>query len=180
VGPLHYRQPRPPGQELLFSCRRRHGSRRCLLKGCERWFPPTRPQSRYCSPQCQKAARQWRRWQAAQRYRASDHGKQRRRDQSQRYRQRQREARAIPPQPAPEGQRPDPPGEKIPGCPCHRPGCYELFVPTRRSVEQRFCSSACRQALRRVRQREACCRQRRRQGIRPRRTRPRPPPDSDL
>ena len=180
MGPLHYPQPRPPGQGLLFRCRRRHGRRRCLLKDCERWFSPARPQSRYCSTDCQKAADQWRRWRAAQRYRASDHGKQRRRDQSQRYRQRQREARAVPPQPESEGQRPDPPAEKIPGCPCRRPGCYELFVLTRRSVEQRFCSPACRQALRRVRQREVRCRGRRRQRIRPRRTRPRPPPHNDL
>ena len=180
MGPSHYPLPSLPGQGLLYGSRRPHGSRRCLLKGCERWFVATRPQTRYCSADCQKAARQWRRRRAAQRYRASDHGKQRRRDQSQRYRQRQREARADPAQTTTEGQRPDPPAEKMAGCPCDRPGCYELFVPTRRCVEQRFCSPACRQALRRVRQREVRTRERRRQGIRPRRRRCRAPPECAL
>jgi hypothetical protein len=180
VGLLHYPRPSLPGQGLLYGCRRPHGSRRCLIKGCECWFVPTRPQTRYCSTDCQEAARQWRSWRAAQRYRASDHGKERRREQSQRYRQRQRQAQAVPPQPASEGQRPDPVAEKTSDCPCDRPGCYELFVLTPRSVEQRFCSPACRQALRRVRQREVRTRERRRQGIRPRRRRPRAPPKSDL
>ena len=39
--------------------------------------------------------------------------------------------------------------------PCDRPGCYELSVRSRRSPLRRFCSSACRLALRRVRLREA-------------------------
>ena len=38
--------------------------------------------------------------------------------------------------------------------PCSRPGCYELFSPHRRSPLKKFCSSLCREALRRVRQRE--------------------------
>src|SRR5208337_2916799 len=42
--------------------------------------------------------------------------------------------------------------EKIP---CSRPGCYELFPPQRRSPLKKFCCALCRQALRRVRQREA-------------------------
>ena len=54
-------------------------SRQCLLKGCERWFLPHHFQARYCSPACRMAARRWRRWYACQRYRATDHGKQRRR-----------------------------------------------------------------------------------------------------
>jgi len=37
---------------------------------------------------------------------------------------------------------------------CFRPGCYVLFPVTTRSPRQCFCSSACRNALRRVRQRE--------------------------
>jgi hypothetical protein len=37
---------------------------------------------------------------------------------------------------------------------CFRPGCYVLFAVTTRSPQQCFCSSACRNALRRVRQRE--------------------------
>jgi len=38
---------------------------------------------------------------------------------------------------------------------CFRPGCYFRFSVTTRSPQQCFCSSACRNALRRVRQREA-------------------------
>ena len=38
---------------------------------------------------------------------------------------------------------------------CFRPGCYVRFPVTIRSPQQCFCSSACRNALRRVRQREA-------------------------
>ncbi len=38
---------------------------------------------------------------------------------------------------------------------CFRPGCYVRFPVTTRSPRQCFCSSACRNALRRVRQRES-------------------------
>jgi hypothetical protein len=66
-----------------------------------------------------------------------------------------------------EGQRP----AKIPGdpwgLPCDRPGCYVVFLPTPRSPQQHFCSCPCRQALRRVRQREAWLQQRQRRGARP-------------
>ena len=62
--------------------------RTCLLKGCEKRFHPGQPRQRYCSEDCQEAARKWSRWRAQQRYRASTSGKQRRNDQSQRYRKR--------------------------------------------------------------------------------------------
>jgi len=74
--------------------------RRCLLKDCERWFLPRHPRARYCSPDCQKAAQRWRRWHASQRYRATNNGKQRRRDQSRRYRSRARQSLPLP-QPVP-------------------------------------------------------------------------------
>ena len=51
------------------------------------------------------------------------------------------------------------------GLPCSRPGCYVLFLPSPRSPGQHFCSGSCRQALRRVRQREARLRRRRRRGM---------------
>ena len=110
---------------------------------------------------CQQAARRWRRWQATQRYRASDHGKERRRDQSRRYRHRTRQRSVAEPVAAlaatplvGEGQRPAEFSAKNAGQPCQRPGCYDCFAPSPRSPQQRFCSSSCRQALRRVRQRE--------------------------
>ena len=127
----------------------------CLLKGCERWFSPLRSSARYCSEACSKAARRWTRWQAAQRYRASDKGKERRRQQSCRYRERVRQRRLAAQEPAGaacEGHQEEISSEKIP---CSRPGCYELFSPQRRSPLKKFCCALCRNALRRVRQREA-------------------------
>jgi hypothetical protein len=190
---------------VLGGCRCHPGCRRCLLKGCECWFLPERPQARYCSPACQHAARRWRRWHASQRYRATTHGKQRRRDQARRYRRR-RQQRSTGPEPAPpppqlepeppgvepppmtdppissppagEGQRPDEIPEKSWGLPCDRPGCYVVFLPTPRSPQQHFCSCRCRQALRRVRQRESRQRQRRRRGGRPQRRAQRGPPSA--
>jgi len=66
------------------------------------------------------------------------------------------------------------------GLPCSRPGCYVLFLPSLRSPDQHFCSGSCRQALRRVRQREARLRRRRRRGIPARYLRHRGPPPSHL
>ena len=64
--------------------------RRCLLKGCEQRFQARRPQQRYCSEHCRKAARRWSRWRAQQRYRSTTAGKDKRNGQSQRYRERVR------------------------------------------------------------------------------------------
>ena len=91
MGRFQFPRALVPGQPS--DSRRWHpGCRRCLLKGCERWFLPRRPQARYCSPACQDAARRWRGWMARQRYRATPNGKQRRRDQARRARQRRRPA----------------------------------------------------------------------------------------
>jgi hypothetical protein len=144
--------------------------RRCLLKGCERLFTPSCPQARYCSDACRQAARRWRRWQASQRYRASAHGKERRRQQHRRYRQcyrarltvARRSGGTIDPTPAREGQRPAVPDENFSTRPCARPGCYALLPVRHEHVQQRFCSALCRLALRRVLDREARYRQRRR------------------
>jgi len=202
--PLLSSQGQPPGS--LTGSRRWHpGCRRCLLKGCERWFLPKRPQARFCSPACQNAAQRWRRWRAAQNYRATAQGKQRRSDQARRYRSRRQQRTTgpeppphppqvepeppvvepepppmtnPPPKPAPagEGQRPDRIPEKSCGMPCDRPGCYVLFLPTPRSPLQHFCSCSCRRALRRVLQREARLRKRRQCGGRPQRRCHRGPP----
>ena len=161
--------------------------RRCLLKGCERWFHPSHPQRRYCSEDCQQAARRWRRWHASQHYRASTQGQERRRAQSRRYRERRRqqtatlEANANTPAgaaPQREGQRPAQNLADFVWRPCRRPGCYTLFPVRPRSPGQHFCSCSCRQALRRVLDREAHWRRRHR-WPQPRRRRPsHPPPNS--
>lgn len=138
--------------------------RRCLLKGCEAEFRPHHPLQRYCSPECSQVARRWVQARANQRYRASEHGKERRTEQACRYRERCRARENGPEdgaQPLPlaggEGYTlPDP--EKT-SC-CDRPGCYERFARTARSPRQKFCSAACRAALRRVLVREARWRKR--------------------
>lgn len=134
-------------------------SRRCLLKGCEQFYQPPNPQARYCSPACRHAAERWRRWRSSQTWRQTEGGRQCRRRQSCRYRQRVRQRPEVESEPISEpseevreGQRPAADSET--SC-CGRPGCYELFVLMRRSPQQRFCSCLCRQALRRVHQREA-------------------------
>lgn len=152
-------------------------TRRCLLKGCERSFTPSHPQVRYCSEGCRRGARAWRRWQASQRYRSTPHGKERRRAQQCRYRQRCRERREVnrpPPadtSPPREGQRPASTDENLSTRSCDRPGCYVVFVVTAALASRRFCSWLCRLALRRVLDREARYRQRRRRWRRERVTR---------
>ena len=131
-------------------------ARLCLLKGCAAQFSPVHPLARYCSAACRAAARRWSRWRAARRYRATEHGQACRREQACRYRQRvrqQREARNA----ESEGHQDPRASEKIA---CSRPGCYELFPPARRSPLKKFCCALCRDALRRVRQREARWQQR--------------------
>lgn len=179
----------------------RYRQRLCLLKSCEQPFRPHHPQERYCSAACGQQAAQWRRWRSAQTYRASAAGKQCRRQQSCRYRERQQQQRAarweaklrgieeqvareaaVTSAPAAqlesaepcEGQRPATTPADFSGQPCQRPGCYVLFLVRPGVPQQRFCSCQCRQALRRVLDREARWRwRRRRQRLGPR---CRPPP----
>lgn len=75
--------------------------RLCLLKGCEQGFRPQRPRERYCSDACRRAARNWSRWKAQQRYRATAAGREKRNGQSRRYRERLRNRK----QPTPEAAR---------------------------------------------------------------------------
>lgn len=142
----------------------RHRLRRCLLKGCERLFWPRHPRSHYCSEACRAAARRWRAWHASQRYRATDNGKQRRREQSQRRRQRlcERQEASADVSASREGQRIASDGGDLSMRPCDRPGCYDLFCVAHDHSHKRFCSAACRWALRRVLDREARYRARRR------------------
>lgn len=157
-----------------------HRPRRCLLKGCERLFWPRRPQTRYCSEGCQQAARRWRRRQASQRYRATDQGLERRRDQSRRYRQRLRERQTVSAvvELPDEGQRPATGSEDFSTRRCERPGCYEQFSIKHEHACRRFCSMACRLALRRVLDRESRYRARRRHRRGERVTKCARPPDT--
>lgn len=147
--------------------KRRYRVRCCLLKGCEQQFVPSRPQSRYCSAACVRSAERWRCVKASRRYRASVGGRERRRQQSRQYRQRQREkttSLAVPTEELAgcEGQRPASSSENFAGRMCDRPGCYVVFGVRHEHSPRRFCSVACCLALRRVLDREACYRRRRR------------------
>lgn len=73
---------------------RRPRRRRCLLKGCCKKFDPPHWRSRYCSEECAQAARRWSRWRAQQTYRATENGREMRRDQSRKYRE-ERKARVA-------------------------------------------------------------------------------------
>jgi hypothetical protein len=173
LGPASFHHLRQAGQEPCPA----HRARRCLLKGCERCFLPPRPQSRYCSAACAAAARRWRHVKASRQYRATDEGRARRRAQHRRYRQRRHErtrvarsAAAAGDAPAArEGQRPAWGDENFCQRMCDRPGCYVTFLVTTAFLCRRFCSVACRLALRRVLDREARYRQRRRRWRRQRR-----------
>jgi hypothetical protein len=160
--------------------RRPRRARRCLLKDCERWFIPSHPQSRYCCHACAAAARRWRRTKASRRYRATAKGRQHRRQQHCRYRQRarQRAAASVDEAVTREGQRPACDHHDFCERMCDRPGCYVTFTVRHELSCQRFCSLACRLALRRVRQREERYRHRRRRWRRQRLSRRRPRPDT--
>lgn len=137
-----------------------------MLKGCEQWFQPEHPLSRYCGSACQAGARTWRQCESNRRYRASEQGKSQRREQGARYRQRLRErksAAAVVAESAagleatePELNGSEPEAEGYPktcsgkNFRCRRPGCYERFARTGRSPRQAFCSPLCYHALRRV------------------------------
>ena len=107
--------------------------RKCLLKGCDRYFSPNHPLDRYCSGDCKEAARRWRIAKANLNYRASENGKLKRREQTARYRTKCKERqaqcgiqhRAAPQDPDPDRSAAPPKGyrkhdSQEKSC-CHRP-----------------------------------------------------------
>jgi hypothetical protein len=100
----------PTGHPENQESRRRRLPRRpqmrcCLLKGCEERFHPGQAGQRYCSGECREAAREWSRWKAQQRYRATRACKQRRNGQSRRYRERVKSRKPAEPEGVPEAAR---------------------------------------------------------------------------
>jgi hypothetical protein len=132
---------------------RRPRMRCCLLKGCEERFHPRQARQRYCSEECREAAREWSRWKAQERYRATKACKQQRNAQSRRYRERVKSRKRPEPEAVQEAARVTLQNIFF-GHSCDRPGCYVGFVRARRSPLQRFCSHDCRRALDRVQERE--------------------------
>lgn len=140
-------------------CRRRASPRRprariCLRKGCGHKYQPRRWNQRYCQdPEC---LRQVRRWQAARRQarrRQDDAAKAQHAKTQRARRQRAPSLPQAPKTPEIAAARGHAAEILLPPPLCDRPGCYE---PPLKSVDQSacFCSPACRQAVRRVRDRE--------------------------
>jgi hypothetical protein len=133
---------------------RRPRARLCLRKGCGRKYQPRRWNQRYCQdPECLRLVR---RWQAARRQ------ARRRQDQAAKTahaaaeRGRRRRVASSPQLPkAPEVAAARGHAAKTfsPTPLCDRPGCHEPPPKSDRS-QARYCCAACRQALRRVRDRE--------------------------
>jgi hypothetical protein len=140
---------------------RRPRTRACLLKGCEQPFHPQHALERYCSAACRENTREWSKWKAQQKYRATPAGKEKRKAQSGRYRERVRNRKEQTREAAEETARVI--SLIFFDYSCDRPGCYEKFLRTSRSPRQRFCSKECRRALERVWERERRWRELRRE-----------------
>jgi hypothetical protein len=138
--------------------RRRLGRRTCLRKGCGRDFQASRRNQLYCQdPECLHEVRRWHGAKRQRRCRATAEGRRKHAQAERERRQRRRVKDKVSPidKSSPKGtqgcawsRRKD-----IPEILCNRPGCYN---PPRSSprVPARYCSDACRQAMRRVQDRE--------------------------
>lgn len=130
--------------------------RTCLRKGCGCVFQPARWNQRYC--QDGECLRQVRRWQAAKRQRVhrTSPGNRKRHAEAE---ARRRQARSTTASSQNAVSKSDDDGgawsrsRKIPTDFCDRPGCYEP-LPTRSRAPTRYCTGRCRQAVRRVTDRE--------------------------
>lgn len=144
--------------------------RRCLLKGCGKRFVP-RAQDllrvKYCSSPCRKKAARWRAWLRRKRWRRSPKGKEAKQNENHRYRKNHPEypsryrkrkperVRAIE-RASKRRQRSRKAGEGgvhkgVPCCrvPCHRPGCYRLFLTwAALAFQKRCCGPECSRAMR--------------------------------
>jgi len=132
--------------------------RACLRKGCAQTYQPLRWNQRYCQdPDCLRALR---RWQAARRqreHRRSPKNRQRHASTEAARRQRQRETSKTtgqdknlrPPDTRRAWSRSKNNSQDL----CGRPGCYEAPRASYRAPS-RYCGDDCRQAIRRVRDRE--------------------------
>jgi hypothetical protein len=133
---------------------RRPRPRVCLRKGCGRKYQPKRWNQRYC--QDAECLRLVRRWQAAKRQatRRQDEAVKAEHAQAQRARRQRTAASSQSPQ-APEVASARGHAARIfsPSVLCDRPGCHEAPPKSGRN-QARYCCDACRQAVRRVLDRE--------------------------
>jgi len=132
--------------------------RLCLRKDCGNRFQPSRWNQRYCQqPDC---LREVRRWQAAKRQRRRRESPQQRQQHAQAERQRRKQKKQqVTSQNTAAQQSPSDPDRAWSRSKssfedfCDRPGCYEARRFSSRAAA-RYCSDDCRQALRRVTDRE--------------------------
>jgi hypothetical protein len=150
--------PKQSSSTSRRSVRGRLGPRICLRKDCNRKFQPRRRNQLYCQdPQC---LREVRRWQSTRRQRelratAEGRGKHARAERERRQRRREEDKASPIDKSSPRGAQSCAWSrtKRIPENLCDRPGCYQ---PRRSSprVPARYCSDACRQAMRRVQDRQ--------------------------
>ena len=137
---------------------RRLPPRTCLRKGCGRVYHPARWNQRYCQQaECRRLVR---RWQAAKRQRAHRRlpDNRKRHAEAEAIRRRNRTTRAPSDAPAASEKRArrSRAWSRSKGISCEfcdRPGCYDP-LPDASRAPAHYCGRDCRQALRRVRDRE--------------------------
>jgi hypothetical protein len=159
-------QPQPTGCRTPSASTSRFPPRQCLRKGCECVFVPRRWNQRYCrQPECLRLLYRWQAAKRQQRWRSHvENRQQHARAERQRRSRRREETQARPPKPSPPVSSEPTPidapasrawsrSKKYPDNFCDRPGCFDPVRPSRRAPA-RYCGDACRQAVRRVRNRE--------------------------
>jgi len=166
-------QLQPTGCRTPSASTSRLSQRQCHRKGCECVFMPRRWNQRYCQqPECLQLLRRWQAAKRQQRRRSHvEHRRQHAEAERQRRSRRREEGRNRPPKPSPPV--PSEPtssdtstsrawsrSKKYPGNFCDRPGCFEPLRSSSRAPAH-YCGDACRQAVRRVRDRERKWKQRR-------------------
>ena len=133
---------------------RRLRPRVCLRKGCGRKYQPKRWNQRYCQePECLRLVR---RWQAAKRQarRRQDEAVKAEHAQAQRARRQHAATSSQSPRPLEVAAARGHAAKTFsPAVLCDRPGCHEPPPKTGRS-QARYCGYGCRQAVRRVLDRE--------------------------
>jgi len=127
----------------------------CLRKGCNRRFLPGSWNHRYCrDPDCAREVRRWQARKRQERRRSTEAGKAAHREAEKRRRAALPERREAARRQGAEGSATGPRGHAAPGGKiCDRPGC---FAPPAEAVngQARYCRAGCRQAVRRVLDRE--------------------------
>lgn len=134
-------------------CPRRPRTRICLRKGCGRMYQPRRSNQRYCQdPECLRLVRRWQAGKRQAKRRQDDAAKAKHAEAERARRQRATSSQASKP---PEVAVARGHAAKIfPPTPmCNRPGCHEPVAKSGRN-QPRYCCSACREAVRQVRDRE--------------------------